>query len=125
MILNDLKNDFNAFLKNNALWLCLVLVLLIVITLVIVLFFSIRYKKGHNQKNKININDWHIALGNKDNIISLSATLSRLTVTVKNQDLVNKDLLKTLGVSNIITMSNKVVLVIEDKATQIKNELEK
>ena len=47
IFLDELKDDFNAFLKNNALWIALVLVGIIVITVVVILLVN---KKG-NKKN--------------------------------------------------------------------------
>lgn len=125
MILNELKNDFNVFLKNNALWICLGIVLLIVITIIIFIVTSIRFKNKNKVSNKVDHSLWLEALGDKENIVSISATMSRLTIIVNGQEKVDKEKLKTLGVSNIITMSNKIILVVENKAQEIKNELER
>ncbi|MDY4849098.1 MAG: PTS transporter subunit EIIB [Bacilli bacterium] len=126
MILNELKNDFNVFLKNNALWICLGIVLLIVITIIIFIVISIRFKNKNKLSNyKVDHSLWLEALGDKENIVSIEATMSRLTIIVNDQEKVDKEKLKTLGVSNIITMSNKIILVVENKAQEIKSELER
>ena len=44
LVLDQLKDDFNAFLKNNALWIALVLVGIIAITIALILIFG-RKKK--------------------------------------------------------------------------------
>lgn len=122
IIYSELKDDFNAFLKANALWICLVLVGIILITLAVILILNKKPKK--KEEPLMDLNRWLKALGEKENIKSIEATGSRLSLTLVNQELVNQEELKALGVNNIIKMSNKLILVIENKAEQIKNELE-
>jgi len=50
---------------------------------------------------------------------------SRLSLRVKDPQLIDQAKLKEYGVTSIITMSSKVILVIENKANKIKDELEK
>ena len=123
MIYSELKDDFNSFLKNYGVWIAVGVIAIIAITVFLILFLN---KKGKGNK-KIEDNtapsDWLIALGEKDNILEVTATGSRLTVRLKDQSLVNKEQLKTLGVTNIVTMSDKLVLVVEDKAELIKEKL--
>ena len=124
MILDELKNDFNAFLKNNALWIALSLVAIIAIVVVLLLLLN----RKKNVKPAVQIAEkskWVEALGGSDNIISSEAYGSRLAVQLQDKTKMNKDALKELGVTNFIEMSNKVTLLLEDKAELVKAELDK
>lgn len=124
MILDDLKNDFNAFLKNNAIWIAIALVAIILITVVLILLLGKKNKKAEApqiaEKSK-----WMEALGGSENIISSEAYGSRLALQLIDKEKMNKDALKELGVTNFIEMSNKITLLLEDKAELVKKELDK
>ena len=124
MILDDLKNDFNAFLKNNAIWIAIALVAIILITVVLILLLGRKNKKVDApqiaEKSK-----WVEALGGSENIISSEAYGSRLALQLVDKEKMNKDALKELGVTNFIEMSNKITLLLEDKAELVKKELDK
>ena len=124
MILDELKNDFNAFLKNNALWIALAIVGVITICVVLILVLGRKNKKAPEpviaEKSK-----WVDALGGAENIISSEAYGSRLAVKLQDKSLINKEELKQLGVTNFIEMSDKITLLLEDKAELVKKELDK
>ena len=123
IILDELKDDFNAFLKANALWIALVLVGIIAITVALILIFGRKTKKAAPQiaeKSK-----WVEALGGSENITSSEAFGSRLVVTLVDKSKMDKEALKVLGVTNFIEMSDKVTLLLEDKAELVKAELDK
>lgn len=124
MILDDLKNDFNAFLKNDAIWIAIALVAVILITVVLILLLGRKNKKVDTpqiaEKSR-----WVEALGGSENIISSEAYGSRLALQLVDKEKMNKDALKELGVTNFIEMSNKITLLLEDKAELVKKELDK
>ena len=123
IVLDDLKNNLNGFLKNNALWIALVIVGIIIITASLIIIFGRKNKKA---KPKIaEKSKWVEALGDKDNIVSTEAYGSRLVVKLVDKSKMDKDGLKSLGVSNLIEMSDKVTLVLEDQAEAVKKELDK
>lgn len=123
IVFDDLKYNLNAFLKNNALWIALVLVGIIVITIALIFIFG---RKKKEQKPEIaEKSEWVSALGGSDNIISSEAYGSRLAVKLKDKNLMNKEALKQLGVTNFIEMSDKITLLLEDKAELVKAELDK
>ena len=122
-VLDELKDDFNAFLKSNALWIAISLVGVIVIAIVIILIFGV--KKKEPVEPIAEKSEWVEALGGPDNIVSTEAVGSRLVVNLKDKSLLNKETLKKLGVTNIIEMSNKITLLLEDKAELVKKELDK
>ena len=94
---------------------------LLVSAIVVLLIAKLRKKKA----NSFNNNDWLIALGDKSNIKEITATGSRLSVVLNDKDIIDREKLKELGVSSVLVMSNKVTLVIEDKAEQIAASIQK
>ena len=124
-IFDALKDDFNEFLKNNALWMALVLVGIIAVTLFLIFFLNRRKK---NKKPVITVaskSAWVEALGGNENILNSEAYGSRLVLKLADKDKMKKDELKSLGVTSIIEMSDKVTLLLEDKAELVKKELDK
>lgn len=118
---NTFKEDFNLFLKNYALWICVAIVVIIIATIVIL--FVVKNGKKQKPKLVVNNNEWLLALGGKENINEVSAVGSRLTVALKDSGTIDKEKLTTLGVTSTMKMSNKIVLVIEDKAEQIASSI--
>ena len=123
MIYSDLKDDINAFLKHNAIWMALVLVGIIVITIVLILVLGRRNK---NKKPEIaEKSKWVEALGGEENILTSEAYGSRLALTLADKTKINREELKALGVTSIIEMSEKITLLLEDKAELVKAEIDK
>ena len=123
MIYSELKDDFNAFLKNYGIWIAIALVVVIVLTIVIIFVIKNRKKGTPKIEDHTQGSDWLIALGGKENLLEVTANGSRLTVKLNDQNIIDKDKLKALGVTNIVTMSDKLILVVEDKAELIKEKL--
>ncbi len=67
---------------------------------------------------------WLKALGGKENIIEASAAGSRLTLKLNNPDLLDKEEVKNLGVTNIMQMSDKIILVVENGAEAILKQIQ-
>lgn len=124
LIFDELKNDFNAFLKNNALWIALALVGVVAIALALILILNRKSKKKPTPQIAEK-SQWIEALGGSENITSSEAAGSRLVVSLVDKNKMNKEALKELGVTNFIEMSNKVTLLLEDKAELVKKELDK
>lgn len=123
MIYSDLKDDINAFLKQNALWMALVLVGIIIIVIVLILVLGRKHK---NKKPEIaEKSKWVEALGGEENILTSEAFGSRLALTLADKSKINRDELKALGVTSIIEMSEKITLLLEDKAELVKAEIDK
>lgn len=123
IVLDELKDDFNAFLKNYALWIALVLVGIIAIVVVLIILLNRKSKKPAIQIADKSL--WVEALGGTENIVSSEAYGSRLVVVLNDKTKMNKEALKELGVTNFIEMSNKITLLLEDKAELVKQELDK
>ena len=95
---------------------------LVVIVAIILVIVFVKARKG---KTVINNSDWLIALGDKENIKEVTATGSRLSLVLVDKEKIDREKLKQLGVSSVLVMSNKVTLVIEDKAEQIATSIQK
>ena len=122
----EFKNNINTFLKNNAIWIAVGFVVIILITLII--FFLLnrnKTKKIDKTTYSISTNDWLDSLGGKDNILEISSRGSRLTLSLKEISLINETKLKELGVTSLLKMSNKLILVIEENAAKIEEIIKK
>ena len=124
MIYSELKDDFNSFLKNYGIWLAVGVIAIVVATIIIIFVIKNRKKGPTKIEDNTASSDWLEALGGKDNILEVTANGSRLTTKLQDQNLVDREKLKTLGVTNIVTMSDKLILVVEDKAELIKEKLQ-
>ena len=120
-MVNASQIDFNQFLKDNALYLALGVAGVILIILLIVILRSAKNRKDGDKggKKKINGSAYIEALGGADNIVSHSLMRSRIVLTLKNYDIVDKEKLKEAGVDSFIMMSDKLTLVIKGDAEKV------
>ena len=63
------------------------------------------------------------ALGSLNNIESVDSRMSRLSLVVKDSSLVNLDMLKENGLSEIIVMEKKIVIVVGDEASKLSSDI--
>ena len=104
----------------------IVVFLAIAIAPAIIIPVSIKAKRRRNANKKLSNGEaWVFALGEKENIKEISATRSRLSVVLEDNEKMNKDLLKQLGATSVLVMSNKVTLLIEEKAEQVAQSIQK
>ena len=90
---------------------CLVLVAILVF---LIIFF------GTRKKNPIvDESAWLTSLGGKDNINNVSAIGSRINLSLKDKEKIDREKLTNLGVNSVLVMSNKVTLVIANNAVDI------
>ena len=82
-----------------------------------IVFIFILLKRKNSKKDHGSV--WLEALGGKENIEDISGVGSRVTLILNNKEIINREQLKTLGVSSVLTMANKIILVIENKAEKI------
>lgn len=115
------QKDFNEFLKDNALWICLGIAAIIIVVLLVV-FLSVVFKKkkkASQPKRVIDASAYITALGGNENIVSHELVRSRIVLELKNYDLVDKEKLKEAGVDGFIMMSEKLTLVIKGDAAKV------
>ena len=120
-----MSNAFNLPLLtseiNNTLVICLIALDAVLLFLVVIMVILHFVKKS--PKQKVNNDEWFVALGGKENIKEINATGSRLSLVLNDKESIDREKLKALGVSSVVTMSNKVTLVIESKAEMIAEKL--
>ena len=120
-----MRNAFNLPLilaevnTNLVIWIAVLDAVLVAF----VLFMVIRHLVKKSPRVKVNNDDWFNALGGKENVKEISAVGSRLSLNLSDKEAIDREKLKTLGVSSVVSMSNKVTLVIEGKAEQIAETL--
>ena len=100
-------------------WVSVIDALLLLVVIVMVIHFHIT----KSPKVKVDNNEWFVALGGKENVKEITAVGSRLSLNLADKEVIDREKLKTLGVSSVVVMSNKVTLVIEDKAEKIAETL--
>lgn len=117
-----IENPFNIFLQENALWIALSFASIIIITLVII-FLTGRKKSRSNRQFDFDADAFIKALGGLENFTNVEAKGSRLSVAIKDKNLLNEENLKKNGVLSLIKMSNKVVLVVDGSAEKFKQKI--
>lgn len=95
----------------------LVIILLLVIFL-IVYFVMKNKKKKQIKENQTRSENIILALGNKENIVSVDAKESRLNLVLQDNNLIDEIKLKELGVSSIVKTSKKTTLVVGRNASK-------
>ena len=119
-----LANDFITFFQSYGWIISIALVVAVILILIIVLL--IRNKKPKKPKKIVSTasaNEWVEALGGEDNILEVSSAGSRLSIKIKDPELVNRETLTKLGVTSIVLMSNKITLVTNLDNQQIEEQL--
>ena len=96
---------------------------LVLVIFLVILFLLKKKKKPVPEVKQIDDKQWLLALGEQDNIKAVSVRGSRLSVELLDDKKINRDELTSLGVKSIITMSNKLILVIEQNANEIANRI--
>jgi N-acetylglucosamine PTS system EIICBA or EIICB component len=66
-----------------------------------------------------------LAFGGKENIVTLSACITRLRIEVADKSKTNKDMLKKLGAAGVLEVGNNVQAVFGPKSESLKNEMDK
>lgn len=116
-IMNSLFLDLTPIIIGGSVALVLIIVALVVI------FIRRKPSEPKEEEKPIDDNQWLVALGDKDNIKVVTVRGSRLSVELNDDKNINRELLTELGVKSIITMSNKLILVIEKNASEIANRI--
>lgn len=85
----------------------------------------VKVNKDIEKEDKIKDNAPKIleALGGKENIISVDACITRLRVEVKDVNLVNKEMIKALGATAVVQVSNGIQAVFGVDSDKYKNKI--
>lgn len=116
-----LDSTIADFFKNYGLY---VVLALIVIIIALVAFLLIRNKSRNKNKSGL-FEEIVEALGGQSNIVKMEAKMSRLIVELHNDAMADLEKLKVAGVARVIKMSNKMTLLIGNKASTIANKFNK
>lgn len=111
----------NEFLQNYS-WVIAIAVGVVCLVAVFLLVFSIVRKK-RKQIAQIKAgetkNEYLLALGGPDNILSKELKGSRIVLELADYEAVDREKLKEAGVSGFIMMSSKLTLVISGNAKEV------
>lgn len=91
--------------------------IIIIAVLLIIAFVVVKINKKDFQ---IEINKLITYLGGKDNIINSEVNMSRLKVTLKNMEIVDKEGIQKLGAKGIIEIDNQLKILFGPNAKQLK-----
>ncbi len=90
---------------------------LIAISLIIISLIVIKYT---SKSFDIEVNKLVSYLGGKENIIDAEANMSRLKVTLKNLEKVDKDGIQKLGAKGIVEIDNQLKIIFDKDARALK-----
>ena len=99
---------------------------LILVAFIIALVKRIKLAKKYNPKKQVINNETQALLLEAfgvDNILNVSCEMSRITVEVKDVDLVNPDKIKEAGANGVLLMGNLVKCSFGDKAEEVSKLL--
>ena len=83
-----------------------------------------KYKKGKNTfVDEVLQNNLLEAFGNKENIIEVGVEMSRVTVTVKDIELVKPEAIKENGATGVLLVGNQVKCSFGEKAEEVSKLL--
>lgn len=120
-------NPLNDWLLNYGIYIAIALAGIAFIVVLTLFIISMVKRKKEMSGESFHISPSEksesilLALGGIDNIVEHSMIGSRMSLVLKNYDLVNETRLNELGVNSIIKMSNKIILVIKDDLSKIYN----
>lgn len=121
----------NLFLeKGDLVGLIIAIVLtsaILVLALVAVIIAIVKNTKKANQRKKIIESEGRnlelIEAFGEANIKDVEMEMSRITITVKNVEIVNADKIKELGASGVLLVGDKVKCSFKENVEEIYNEL--
>jgi phosphotransferase system IIB component len=93
--------------------------LIIGLMIFLFIYFGKRTKVKEAQSDKEKYDRYIENFGGRENIISATAVGSRLSLVLKDYDIVNLEELNKLGITSSIKMSNKITFVIGSLASDI------
>ena len=108
---------FEQFLREYSQYISIAIFVIIVIVLALYIFIPLfKRKQPKKPDNKhVDVSNFQLALGGSDNILSISLSGSRLSVELVDMSAFDKDKLKALGVSRIVVMKTKLILLVDER----------
>ncbi len=94
------------------------------IIIVVLAIIGIAIIKSKSKNFKIEANKLIEYLGGKENIIEYNFNKSRLTVKLKNIEIVNKNMIQKLGAQGIVEVENQLKIILGDDAKQLQKYID-
>ena len=91
--------------------------LIIIAVLLIIAFVIVKMNK---KDFSIEINKLITCLGGKDNILDVEVNMSRLKVTLKDMEIVDKEGIQKLGAKGIVEIDNQLKILFGPNSKQLK-----
>lgn len=98
-------------------------IIVVVVFSLVAIFLLITNKK--NDTLNFDIDLFISLLGGKDNLISSSATISKVTLEIVNYEVVNVEGLKKMGATGVVFTGNRVSIILGQISKDIQLVLEK
>ena len=112
----------NDFLITNLWWIVL-LSLLALAGILCLAYLLVRSRKGKGFAPKEASEALVGAIGGMENVLDHSLAGSRITLRLKDDSKVAEETLRQAGVTGFIRMSDRLVLVLPEKASEVYREL--
>lgn len=116
-------NDFAIWLTKYGIWIAIGVVVLIATSILVILLLRDRAKNKENEEKTVSSPkssfarvDIYSLLGGRDNVIKHDRINSRIILELKDDTLIDPDLLKGIGVDSIMKMSGRTILVVKEGA---------
>ena len=90
------------------------------IILSVLIVFSLIIVKLRKKDFSLEINKLIQCLGGKDNIIDVEVNMSRLKVTLKDMEIVDKDGIQKLGARGIVEVDNQLKIIFGANSKELK-----
>ncbi|MEG2457677.1 MAG: PTS transporter subunit EIIB [Bacilli bacterium] len=94
--------------------------LIIIAILLVISFIAIKVTR---KDFSIEINKLIQYLGGKDNILDVEVNMSRVKVTLKDMEIVDKDGIEKLGAKGIVEVDNQLKIIFGPNSKQLKKYL--
>ena len=119
-----MKNHFPILSDTMPTYLIAILIAAgVAIVFAIVLLFVFLKRGSKKKAPKVDNSKWLEALGGKDNVVTVTAVGSRINLTLKDKETINRNALTEYGVKSVLIMSSKITLVVNDNASKIANAI--
>ncbi len=91
-----------------------------IVIIVVLLIISLIIIKLRRKDFSIEINKLIQYLGGKENILNVEVNMSRLKVTLKDMEMVNKDGIQKLGARGIVEVDNQLKIIFGANSKELK-----
>ena len=108
--------EFEQFLRDYAIYISIGVFVIIALFLLFYLFYPLILKRNKKKPAtpQLDENQFYLALGGKDNVKHIELNGSRLSVELIDMNQYVRDQLRDLGVVRIITMKEKLILLVDE-----------